>query len=95
MLVLSRIADESIPISDDIAGAVLLVCGKSVRAGIAAEEDVPVHRSELRVFQAQHEQSSASSLRLLESTTTLTSATPANAVLSRCPRPPTCGAEFA
>ena len=47
MLVLSRKADESVVIGEDIVITVLEVRGDVVRLGIAAPRDVKVHRSEV------------------------------------------------
>lgn len=47
MLVLTRRRQETILIGDDIAVTVIDVCGGSVRLGIAAPEDVAIHRLEI------------------------------------------------
>lgn len=47
MLVLGRLSGESIMIGDDIVITVLGVRHGSVRIGIAAPKDVPVHREEI------------------------------------------------
>ena len=52
MLVLSRKKNESIVINDDITIVVVEIRGDSVRLGIEAPPEVPVHRRE--VFDAIH-----------------------------------------
>lgn len=47
MLILSRRADESIVIGDEIVITILSVKGKQVRVGITAPPDVSVHREEI------------------------------------------------
>lgn len=47
MLVLTRKANESIMIGDDIEISVLSVLGEKVRLGIEAPRDVPVFRKEV------------------------------------------------
>lgn len=47
MLILSRYPDERICIGDDIEVVVVGVRGNKVRLGIAAPEDVAVHRKEV------------------------------------------------
>lgn len=47
MLVLSRRCGESIIIGDDIVITVVEVRGHTVRLGVAAPADVPVHREEI------------------------------------------------
>ena len=47
MLVLSRDKDESIIIGDDIVVTVLEIRGDTVRLGIQAPREVPVHRTEI------------------------------------------------
>lgn len=47
MLVLSRRANESLMIGDEIVVTVLEVRGDQVRLGIAAPRSVPVHREEV------------------------------------------------
>ena len=47
MLVLTRQRDQSIMIGDDIMIMVLAIRGDKVRLGIAAPQDIPVHRSEV------------------------------------------------
>jgi carbon storage regulator len=47
MLVLTRKRSESIQIGDDILVTVLEFRGGTVRLGIAAPKEIPVHRTEL------------------------------------------------
>ncbi len=47
MLVLSRKANESIMIGDDIEVSIIEIAGKSIKLGIAAPKDVVVHRKEV------------------------------------------------
>lgn len=47
MLVLSRKADQSIKIGDNITVTIITVRGDKVRLGIDAPKDVPVHRNEV------------------------------------------------
>jgi carbon storage regulator len=47
MLVLTRKANQSIMIGDDIEVSVLSVMGEKVRIGIQAPQDVPVFRTEI------------------------------------------------
>jgi len=47
MLILSRRADESIRIGDDVTVTVLGIKGKQVQLGIKAPSDVSVHREEV------------------------------------------------
>jgi len=47
MLVLSRHANESIVINDDIIITVVEIRGDKVRLGIAAPTNIPVHRQEV------------------------------------------------
>jgi len=47
MLVLTRKADQSIMIGDDIEVSVLSVLGEKVRIGIRAPRDIPVFRREV------------------------------------------------
>jgi len=47
MLILTRRADESLMIGDDIKITVLGIKGNQVRIGIDAPKDVPVHREEI------------------------------------------------
>jgi carbon storage regulator len=47
MLVLSRHRDESIMIGDEIVITVVDIRGDKVRLGIAAPQDIPVHRQEV------------------------------------------------
>lgn len=53
MLVLTRRANQSIIIGDDVVVTVLEVRGDQVRIGITAPRDVTVHREE--VYRALHE----------------------------------------
>ena len=55
MLVLTRKANQSIMIGDDIEVSVLSVLGEKVRLGIQAPRDVPVFRKEVFLeIQAQN-----------------------------------------
>ncbi len=47
MLILTRRANESLMIGDDIKITVLGIKGNQVRIGIDAPKDVPVHREEI------------------------------------------------
>ncbi len=47
MLVLSRHRDESIIIGDDIVITIVDIRGDKVRLGIAAPNEIPVHRQEV------------------------------------------------
>lgn len=47
MLVLSRQRDETIVIGDEIRITIVDIRGDKVRLGIAAPNDVPVHREEI------------------------------------------------
>lgn len=47
MLVLSRAKDEAIDIGTDIVVTVLAIARGSVKLGITAPEDIPVHRREV------------------------------------------------
>ena len=47
MLVLSRKAQQSIVINGEITVRILSVKGNTVRLGIEAPQEVPVHRSEI------------------------------------------------
>ncbi|MDC0072858.1 carbon storage regulator CsrA [Gammaproteobacteria bacterium] len=47
MLVLSRRADESLYIGDDIKITILDIRGGQVRIGITAPDDIKVHREEV------------------------------------------------
>ena len=47
MLVLSRHRDESIMIGDDVVVTIVDIRGDKVRLGIAAPQDIPVHRQEV------------------------------------------------
>lgn len=57
MLILSRKRDQQIMIGDRIAITVVAVRGGSVRLGIEAPDDVPVHRKE--VYDARQRQGQA------------------------------------
>jgi carbon storage regulator len=62
MLVLSRHRDESIMIGDNIVVTIVDIRGDKVRLGIAAPQDIPVHRQE--VYEAiQRENRRASQIR--------------------------------
>ena len=47
MLILTRLAGESIMIGDDITITVLEIKEKQIRLGIKAPREVPVHREEI------------------------------------------------
>lgn len=47
MLILTRHANESVVIGQDIKVTVLSVRGNQVRIGIEAPKDIPVHREEI------------------------------------------------
>lgn len=47
MLILTRKANETIRINDDISITVISVSGQQVRIGITAPESVAVHREEI------------------------------------------------
>ena len=47
MLILTRRPGQSIMIGDDITVTILQVHGKQIKLGIAAPEDVEVHREEI------------------------------------------------
>jgi carbon storage regulator len=47
MLVLSRKRGEEIVIGDNIRLTVLAICGRQVRLGLSAPEEVPIYRDEL------------------------------------------------
>lgn len=65
MLVLSRHRDESIMIGDDVVITVVDIRGDKVRLGIAAPQDIPVHRRE--VYEAiQRENRKAANLKPAE-----------------------------
>jgi carbon storage regulator len=49
MLVLSRSKDDAIVIGDDVEIIVLEIKGNTVKLGITAPADMPVHRSEVYV----------------------------------------------
>ena len=54
MLVLTRKANQSIMIGDDIEVSVLSIMGEKVRIGIQAPRDIPVFRKEV-YLEIQHE----------------------------------------
>ncbi|HUG84604.1 MAG TPA: carbon storage regulator CsrA [Euzebya sp.] len=60
MLVLTRRANESIMIGDDIVITVLDVRGDQIRIGIRAPRSVPVHREEVYAELQQANQDAAS-----------------------------------
>jgi len=62
MLVLTRKANQSIMIGDDIEVSVLSVAGEKVRIGIQAPRDVPVFRREI-YLEIQQENSNGRSPR--------------------------------
>lgn len=47
MLILTRRAGETIRINDDISVTVLSVCGRQIKLGVDAPEQVVVHREEI------------------------------------------------
>ena len=47
MLILTRLAGESVMIGDDITITVLEIKEKQIRLGIKAPREVPVHREEI------------------------------------------------
>ena len=55
MLVLSRKAEESMYIGDDIKITVLDIRGGQVRIGITAPQDIKIHREEVYQRSAQEE----------------------------------------
>ena len=56
MLVLSRHRDESIMIGDDVVVTIVDIRGDKVRLGIAAPQDIPVHRQEVyEAIQREHQ----------------------------------------
>mgnify|MGYP001366589366 CR=1 FL=1 len=67
MLVLTRKANQSIMIGDDIEVSVLSVVGEKVRLGIQAPRDVPVFRKEVFLeIQAQNVEAAGSSKAALD-----------------------------
>jgi carbon storage regulator len=67
MLVLTRKANQSIMIGDDIEVSVLSVVGEKVRLGIQAPRDVPVFRKEVFIeIQAQNVEAAGSSKAALD-----------------------------
>jgi len=48
MLVLSRKEDESIIVNDNVRIQILSIKGNTVRIGVEAPQDVPVHREEVQ-----------------------------------------------
>jgi carbon storage regulator len=67
MLVLTRKANQSIMIGDQIEVSVLSVLGEKVRLGIQAPRDVPVFRKEVFLeIQAQNVQAAESSREALD-----------------------------
>ncbi len=67
MLVLTRKANQSIMIGDQIEVSVLSVLGEKVRLGIQAPRDVPVFRKEVFLeIQAQNVQAAVSSREALD-----------------------------
>lgn len=47
MLILTRRPGETIRINDDISVTVLSVCGRQIKLGVDAPEQVTVHREEI------------------------------------------------
>ena len=67
MLVLTRKANQSIMIGDNIEASVLSVMGEKVRLGIQAPRDVPVFRKEVFVeIQQQNVEAAESSKDALD-----------------------------
>lgn len=67
MLVLTRKANQSIMIGDDIEVSVLSVVGEKVRLGIQAPREVPVFRKEVFIeIQAQNVEAAGSSKAALD-----------------------------
>ncbi len=67
MLVLTRKANQSIMIGDNIEVSVLSVMGEKVRLGIQAPRDVPVYRKEVFVeIQAQNVEAAESAKDALD-----------------------------
>ena len=67
MLVLTRKANQSIMIGDQIEVSVLSVLGEKVRLGIQAPRDVPVFRKEVFLeIQAQNVQAAVASREALD-----------------------------
>jgi len=62
MLVLTRKANQSIMIGDDIEVSILAVMGEKVRLGIQAPRDVPVFRQEV-YLEIQEERGGEASAR--------------------------------
>ena len=60
MLVLSRREDEAILIGDDIKIMVLGINGGTVKLGITAPRDIPIHRAEI-IHKIQEEQAAEKS----------------------------------
>lgn len=57
MLILTRRANESIKIGDDVTVSVLAIHGNQVRLGINAPKSIPVHREEIyQRIQAEKQQ---------------------------------------
>lgn len=79
MLVLTRRANQSIIIGDDVVVTVLEVRGDQVRIGITAPRDVTVHREE--VYRALHDANAdaAASPAQVRETVTETHDSPTNA----------------
>lgn len=47
MLILTRCPGETIRINDDVSVTVLSVCGRQIKLGVDAPEQVVVHREEI------------------------------------------------
>lgn len=66
MLVLSRRANQSIVIGDDIVITVLDIRGDQVRIGIRAPRDVTVHREEVHAQIRQANRAAAADVRSID-----------------------------
>jgi carbon storage regulator len=80
VLVLSRKADESVVIGEDIVITVLEVRGDVVRLGIAAPREVKVHRSEVyeELQQANRDAASPAASKVQEFTTRINRGKPSS-----------------
>lgn len=56
MLILTRRIDETVMIGDEVSVTLLGVKGNSIRLGITAPKEIPVHREEIyRLIQRQND----------------------------------------